>query len=169
MRSIPAIAVCCVILLMASVAGAAQKFKPAPGCKRPGKLAELEASLKGEKKVPYDGKSSPLERCNAIQPKVTSEMRRSGEPSVAIIVFDVTGSGRVVDQQLIGEKSQWTDQAQDALAETLYAPLVEGDIGITRVGARIAFVAEFQGRGQSCGQLPAQAKVNFEVRICAPR
>ena len=48
MRAIPVIAVCCVTLLMASVAGAAQKFKPAPGCKRESRLVELEATLKGE-------------------------------------------------------------------------------------------------------------------------
>ena len=65
MRPIPAIAVCCVILLLASVAGAAQKFKPAPGCKHARQLTELEASLKGESKVAYDGESNPLERCNA--------------------------------------------------------------------------------------------------------
>jgi hypothetical protein len=169
MRAVPLIAVCRVTLLMASVAGAAQKFKAAPGCKRESKLVELEASLKGEKKIPYDGESAPLARCNAIQPRPTAETKRAGEPSVAIIVFDLTGSGRVFNQQLIGQKTHWTEQAQQALAQTLYEPLIEGDIGVTRVGAKIAFVVEFQGRGQSCGQLPRRPKVNFEVRICAPR
>ncbi|HET9446736.1 MAG TPA: hypothetical protein VFO35_10780 [Steroidobacteraceae bacterium] len=169
MRAIPVIAVCCITLLMASVAGAAQKFRPAPGCKRESKLAELEASLKGEKKVPYDAAVQPLERCNAVQPKPAAELKRTGEPLIAIIVFDVTGSGRVVNQQVIGQTSLWAKQSQDALAQTLYAPLIESDIGVTRVGARIAFVLEFQGRGQSCGQVPPRTGVNFEVRICASR
>jgi hypothetical protein len=125
MRAISIVAVCCVMLLMASVAGAAQKFKPAPGCKPASQLAKLEASLKGEKQIPYDGESNPLARCNAVQPKPTAEMRSTGEPSVAIIVFDVTGSGRVVNQQAIGQKAQWTEAAQGALSQTLYEPLVE--------------------------------------------
>lgn len=163
------IVVCLVTAVMSSVAVATEKFKPAPGCKkRWSEVAELEASLKGERKVPYDQKNNPLKRCNADQPIVSAEMRRTREPQVAIIVFDVTGSGRVVGQQLIGQKTQWAELSQQSLSRTLFAPFVEDGIGITRIGITMVFIAEFEGHGQSCDKLQSPvANQNYDVRICA--
>jgi hypothetical protein len=160
--------VCLVTVTMSLVAVAAEKFKPAPGCaKRWSEVAELEASLKGERKVPYDHKSKPLQRCNADQPIVNAEMRRTHEPQVAIIVFDVTGSGRVVGQQLIGPKTPWAELSEQSLSRTLFAPVVEDGIGITRVGITMVFIAEFE---RSCGKLESPVVYqNYDIRICASR
>jgi hypothetical protein len=151
-RSTPAFAICFLTSLLASIAGAAPdavKFRPAPGCKkRSSELVALEASLKAERKVPYDRNAKRLESCNAEQPLVSPEMRGAGRTRVAIFVFDVTGGGRVVEPQLIGQKSPWSELSQKVLSEKLFEPGVEGEIGITRVGVTMAFVAEFEGRGR---------------------
>jgi hypothetical protein len=157
-----------VTVAMSSVAVAAEKFKPAPGCaKRWSEVAEQEASLKRERKVPYDHKNKPLQRCNADQPIVDGEMRRTHEPQVAIIVFDVTGSGRAVGQQLIGKKTHWAELSEQSLSRTLFAPVVEDGIGITRVGITMVFIAEFE---PSCGKLESPVVFqNYDIRICANR
>jgi hypothetical protein len=129
----------------------------------------LERSLKGERKIPYDPAANRLRTCDKLQPIVTREMRQAGQPAVAIIVFDVTGSGRVVEQQLIGPKTPWAEISQKTLSEKLFEPLVEGDIGIRRVGVTMSFVAEFQGRGQACGRVTAPVMPNLEIRVCVPR
>ena len=84
---------------------AKEKFVPPSGCKKHGcEIAELEASLKGERKVPFDRKAKNVKFCNLLQPQVSQAVKRAGQSGVAIIVFDVTGSGRVVGQQLIAGK-----------------------------------------------------------------
>jgi hypothetical protein len=167
-RSNSLIAVVMVGSLMAfAAAAAAQRWRSAPGCKRPSALAELERSLKAERKVPYDPAANPLRTCDKLQPIVTREMRRAGQPAVAVIVFDVTGSGRVVDQQLIGPKTPWAEISQKTLSQKLFEPLIEGDVGIRRVGVTMTFVAEFAGRGQSCDTVIAPVTPNLEIRVCA--
>lgn len=167
-RASAVIVVCLVTAVMSAVAVATEKFKPAPGCKeRWSEVAALEALLKGERKVPYDHKANPLQRCNADQPIVDGEMRRTHEPQVAIIVFDVAGSGRVVGQQLIGPKTPWAELSQQSLSRTLFAPVVEDGIGITRVGITMVFIAEFE---PSCGKLESPVVYqNYDIRICADR
>jgi hypothetical protein len=162
------ILVCLVTVAMRSVAVPVEKFKPGPGCaKRWSEVAELEASLKGERKVPYDHKGNPLQRCNADQPIVDREIRRTHEPQVAIIVFDVNGSGRVVGQQLIGQKTHWAELSQQSLSRTLFAPNIEDGIGITRVGITMVFIAEFE---PSCNKLESPVVYqNYDIRICASR
>jgi hypothetical protein len=156
-------------LLASAAAAAADRWRRPSGCKRPDALAELERSLKAERRIPYDPAANLLRTCDKLQPIVTQEMRKAAQPAVAVIVFDVTGSGRVVDQQLIGPKTPWAELAQQTLSEKLFEPLVEGDIGIRRVGVTMSFVAEFQGRGQSCGRVRAPVMPNLEIRVCVPR
>jgi hypothetical protein len=55
------------------------------------------------------------------------------------------------------------------VSQWLFEPLVEGDIGITRVGVTVAVIAELEGRGQSCGQAQSPVKPDLEIRICASR
>lgn len=177
MRATSAIAICFVTLLMAHSASAAeaeepQPFRAAPGCKwRRAAVEELQASLKSERKIPYDQSAKRLESCNALMPGVTSEMRQTGQTRIAIFVFDVNGSGQVVEQQLLGQKSQWTEVSEKTLLKKLFEPWVEGDLGITRVGVTMAFIAEFEGHGQSCGNVPAPVipDVDMEIRVCATR
>ena len=156
-------------LMAVAPASGVERFRPAPGCKRPNALAELERSLKGERNVPYDAAANPLRSCDKLQPIVTREMRQAAQPAVASIVFDVTGSGRVVNQQLIGPKTPWAEISQKTLSEKLFEPFVEGDVGIRRLGVKMTFVAEFQGRGQSCGRMMAPVRPDLEIRACVPR
>jgi hypothetical protein len=143
---------------------------PAPGCKRSlRELTELETSLKRERKVPFDANANPLKNCDVTQPVVTSEIRRAGKPSIAIFVFDVTSTGRVSGLQLIGKKTPWAEISQQEVSQWLFEPLVEGDVGITRVGVTVALIAELEGRGQSCGQAQSPVKPDLEIRICASR
>jgi hypothetical protein len=143
---------------------------PAPGCKRTlHELTELETSLKREIKIPFDAKTNPLKGCAITQPVVTAEVRRAGKPSIAIFVFDVTSTGRVAGLQLIGKKTPWSQLAQEEVSQWLFEPLVEGDVGVIRVGVTAALIAELQGRGQSCGQAQSPVKPDLEIRICASR
>jgi hypothetical protein len=140
---------------------------PAPGCKRNlREFTELEASLKREIKVPFDAKANPLKECDITQPAVEAA-KRVGKPSVAIFVFDVTSAGRVVGLQLIGKKTPWAETAQEEVSQWVFEPLVEGDVGITRVGVTAAVIAELEGHGQSCGQAQSPVKADLEVRVCA--
>jgi hypothetical protein len=161
------IAVWFVALLIASASAPAAPFK-APGCF---KRDTLEASLKGERKIPYDSKAPRLNTCSVSQPLVNDELRREGKARVAIFVFDVTGSGRVVGLQLIGQSSSWSEVAEKEAAKWLFEPLVEDDIGITRVGVTAAFIVEFEGHGQSCGGVPQPviAGIDKEIRSCTAR
>jgi hypothetical protein len=111
-------------LMAFAAAAAAQRWRSAPGCKRPSALAALERSLKAERKVPYDPAANPLRTCDKLQPIVTREMRRASQPAVAVI-------------------------------------------GIRRVGVTMTFVAEFEGRGQSCDRVKAPVTPNLELRVCA--
>lgn len=141
---------------------------PAPGCKRSlRELTELETSLKREIKIPFDAKANPLKSCDVTQPVVSSQVRRAGKPSIAIFVFDVTSTGRVAGLQLIGKKTPWAELAQKEVSQWLFEPLVEGDVGITRVGVTAAVIAEVEGRGQSCGQAQSPVKPDLEIRVCA--
>ena len=163
---VSATAVCFVTLLMV---GGLVEAAPAPGCKRSlRELTELEASLKREVKVPFDPKANPLKECDITQPAV-EVVRRIGKPSVAIFVFDVTSAGRVVGLQLIGKKTPWAETAQEEVSQWVFEPLVEGDVGITRVGVTAAVIAELEGHGQSCGQAQSPVKADLEVRVCASR
>jgi hypothetical protein len=128
---------------------------------------ELETSLKRERKIPFDPKTSPLKSCSVTQPVVSPEVRRAGKPSIAIFVFDVTSTGRVAGLQLIGKKTPWAAISQEEVSQWLFEPLVEGDVGITRVGVTVALVAELQGRGQSCGQARSPVEPDLEIRVCA--
>ena len=150
---------------MAFTSAHAVGYKP-PGCF---KRDKLEASLKAERKIPYDSTAPRLKTCQVEQPLVTDELRRAEQTSIAIFVFDVTGSGRVVDLQLIGKPSPWSELAQKEAARWLFAPLVEDGIGIRRVGVTVAFILEFQGNGKLCGgvQKPVIDGINEEIRICA--
>jgi hypothetical protein len=166
-RSISATAVCCVTLLLACEA--IEAASP-PGCKHNlREFMELETSLKRERKVPFDPETSPLKSCFVTQPVVNSEVRRAGKPSIAIFVFDVTGTGRVAGLQLIGKKTPWAQISQEEVSQWLFEPLVEGDVGITRVGVTVALIAELQGRGQSCGQARSPVEPDLEIRVCASR
>jgi hypothetical protein len=143
-------------------------YKP-PGCF---KRDKLEASLKGERKIPYDSQAPRLKHCQVTQPIVSDELRRAKQTRVAIIVFDVTGTGRVVEQQLIGQKSPWSEIAQKEVAQWLFEPLVEDDIGITRVGVTVALIASFEDFGQKCigvTQQPVIQGIDFEIYVCASR
>lgn len=163
-RSIPAITVCSVALLLAGLAAA----EPAPGCKRSlRELTELEISLKREIKIPFDPNANPLKNCDITQPLVNSEIRRSGKPSIAIFVFDVTSTGRVSGLQLLGKKTRWAEVAQEEVSQWVFEPLFEGDVGITRVGVTAAVIAEVEGRGHSCDQAQSPVKADLEVRVCA--
>ena len=141
---------------------------PAPGCKRSlRELTELETSLKREIKIPFDPKANPLKSCDVTQPVVSSQVRRAGKPSIAIFVLDVTSTGRVAGLQLIGKKTPWAEIAQEEVSRWLFEPLVEGDVGITRVGVTVALIAEVEGRGQGCGQAQSPVKPDLEIRVCA--
>lgn len=143
---------------------------PPPGCKRTlHEVADLEASLTREIKVPYDPDVDKLKSCYVTQPLVSQSVRRAGQPSVAIFVFDVTGSGRVMGLQLIGKKSPWAEVAQEEVSQWLFEPRVEGDVGITRVGVTVVLVAEIEGRGLSCGKVQSPVKPDLEIRVCASR
>lgn len=170
-HSIAATAACFVVLLAASAAAnAADATTPPPGCKESLKeVAALEASLKRDIKVPYEPKTNKLKSCFITQPQVSLAVKHAGTPSVAIIVFDVTASGRVADQELIGKKTPWAEVAQNEVSQWLFEALVEGDVGITRVGVTAVFIAEFQGGGQSCGKLKPPVEGDFIIRVCASR
>ena len=141
---------------------------PAPGCKRSlSELTELETSLKRERKIPFDPAANPLKSCDIGQPVVGSQVRRAGKPSIAIFVFDVTSTGRVSGLQLIGKKTPWATVAEEEVSQWLFEPLFEGDVGIMRVGVTAAVIAEFEGRGQSCGQAQSPVKADLEIRVCA--
>ena len=158
-------AACFAALLMLCGLGNAA---PAPGCKRSlSELTELETSLKRERKIPFDPAANPLKSCDVTQPVVGSQVRRAGKPSVAIFVFDVTSTGRVSGLQLIGKKTHWAEIAQEEVSQWLFEPLVEADVGITRVGVTAAVIAEVEGHGQSCGQALSPVKADLEVRVCA--
>jgi hypothetical protein len=169
-QTAPAIVVCFVALLMGPAPADASDDKPTSACKkRWSEVAELEKSLKGERKIPYDPKTYKLKTCHVTQPLVSQAVRRAGEPSVAIIVFDVRGSGRVVEQQLIGKRTAWAETAQQEVSRWLFEPLIESDIGITRVGVTVALIAELEGRGRSCGKAKSPVAADFEIRVCASR
>lgn len=141
---------------------------PAPGCKRSlREITELETSLKREIKIPFDAQANPLKSCDITQPMVPSDVRRSGKPSIAIFVFDVTSTGRVIGLQLIGKKTHWAEIAEEEVSQWVFEPLVEGDVGITRVGVTAAVIAEVEGHEQSCGQAQSPVKADLEVRVCA--
>ena len=160
-----ATAVCLATLLL--VCTSIQAASP-PGCKRTlRELTELETSLKRERKIPFDAQANPLKSCDVTQPVVPSGVKRAGKPSIAIFVFDVTSTGRVSGLQLMGKKTQWAELAQEEVSQWLFEPLVEGDVGITRVGVTAAVIAEMEGHGQSCGQAQAPVKSDLEVRVCA--
>jgi hypothetical protein len=55
---------------------AKDEFVPPPGCKqRWSEIAELEASLKGERKVPFDSKANNVKPCNLMEAPATKEVR----------------------------------------------------------------------------------------------
>jgi hypothetical protein len=165
-RSTSATAACFGMLFMVCGPVAAA---PSPGCKRTlHELTELETSLSRERKVPFDAKENPLKSCDVTQPLVPSQIKRSGKPSIAIFVFDVTSTGRVTGLQLMGKKTQWAEIAQEEVSQWLFEPLFEGDVGITRVGVTAAVIAEVEGHGQACGQAQSPVKADLEVRVCAP-
>lgn len=167
-RSTSATAICFAALLI--IVCASVQAAPPPGCKRTMReITELETSLKRERKVPFDAQSAPLKSCDITQPVVPSAVKRSGKPSVAIFVFDVSSTGRVVDLQLIGKKSAWSQVAEEEVSQWLFEPLVEGDVGITRVGVTAVVIAELEGRGQSCGTAQSPVKPDLEIRVCTSR
>jgi hypothetical protein len=167
MRRFSEIAAC--ILTLPMVCGWVEA-QTAPGCKRSlRELTELETSLKREIKIPFDASTGPLKNCDVTEPVVSPEVQRAGKPSIAIFVFDVTSTGRVAGLQLIGKKTPWAELAQREVSQWLFEPLVEGDVGITRVGVTAAVIAELEGHGQSCGQAQSPVKPDLEVRICASR
>lgn len=166
-RSIPAIAICLAALLVAC--SLAAEAAPDPGCKRTlRELTELESSLKRERKIPFDAQANPLKSCDITQPVVPPQLKRAGKPSIAIFVFDVTSTGRISGLQLIGKKSLWAELAQEEISQWLFEPLVEGDVGIIRVGVTAAVIAEVD-RGQSCDTAQSPVKADLEVRVCASR
>jgi hypothetical protein len=166
-RSCSVIATCFATLLM--VWSSPEAASP-PGCKRTlRELTELETSLKREIKIPFDAAANPLKNCDVTEPVVVPEVKRAGKPSIAIFVFDVTSTGRVVGLQLIGKKTPWAEVAQEEVSQWVFEPLVQGDVGITRVGVTAAVIAELEGRGQSCGQAQSPVKADLEVRVCAAR
>jgi hypothetical protein len=163
-RSISATAACFAVLAMVCGSLAAA---PAPGCKLSlRELTALEASLKREIKIPFDANANPLKGCDITQPGVEAA-KRAGKTSIAIFVFDVTSTGRVVGLQLIGKKTPWAEVAQEEVSQWVFEPLVEGDVGITRVGVTAAVIAEVEGRGQACGQAKSPVEADLEVRVCA--
>jgi hypothetical protein len=170
MRRCVAVPVVCLVTLMtafASVGAAAKEsFVPPPGCKkRWSEIAELEASLKGERKVPFSDKES-LKECNMLTPEVPREVRQAEQASVAVIVFDITGSGRVVGQQLIsGRNTLWGEIAQKHVAQWLFEPLVEDGVGITRVGVTVVLIAAPQ---KECDKMPSPSRpgIGYEMRVC---
>jgi hypothetical protein len=167
LRSISTNAACFAALLAAC---GLVEAAPAPGCKRTlRELTELEASLKREIKIPFDANTNPLKGCDITQSKVTMEVKRLGKPSIAIFVLDVSSTGRVAGLQLIGKKTPWAAIAEEEVSQWVFEPLVEGDVGITRVGVTVAVIGELEGRGQSCGQVQSAVKADFELRVCAPR
>jgi hypothetical protein len=159
-----------VLTLLAAFASvdatAKDKFVPPPGCKqRWSELAEFEASLKGERKVPFDGEAKALKPCNNLMPVPTPDLRKIEQGQVAVIVFDITGSGRVTGQQLVaGKGTRWGELSQQHAAHWLFEPLVEDGIGVTRVGVTVAIILE--RRGQGCGKAKAPPGANYEVRVC---
>lgn len=158
-------AACLAMLMMVGESIAAAAL---PGCKRTlRELTELETSLKREIKIPFDPQENPLKNCDVTQPVVGSDIKRSGKPSIAIFVFDVTSTGRVSGLQLIGKKTHWAEISQEEVSQWLFEPLFEGDVGITRVGVTAAVIAELEGHGQSCGQAQSPVKADLEVRVCA--
>jgi hypothetical protein len=164
-RSTSVTVACFALLLM--VCGPIEAASP-PGCKRSlREITELETSLKREIKIPFDPGANPLKSCDITQPVVSGAVKRSGKPSIAIFVFDVTSTGRVAGLQLIGKKTPWTELAQEEVSQWVFEPLIEGDVGITRVGVTAAVIAELEGRGQSCGQAQSPVKADLEVRVCA--
>jgi len=165
-RSIAAIIASFVALLLAGDLTAAA---PTPGCKLSlRELTELETSLKREIKIPFDPNANPLKNCDISQPSV-EVAKRAGKSSIAIFVFDVTSTGRVAGLQLIGKKTPWAEVAQEEVSQWVFEPLVEGDVGITRVGVTAAVIAETEGHGQSCGQVRSPVKADLEVRVCASK
>jgi hypothetical protein len=163
-RSISAINACFVALLLVD---GLTEAAPAPGCKRSiRELTELETSLKREIKVPFNPNANPLKECDITKPAVELAERAS-KPSIAIFVFDVTSTGRIAGLQLIGKKTPWAAAAQEEVSQWVFEPLVEGDVGITRVGVTAAVIAEAEGHGQSCGQAQSPVKADVEVRVCA--
>ena len=157
------------VLALLTVAGSVEAAAP-PGCKRSlSEITELENSLKREIQIPYDANANPLKSCDITQPVVTPDVKRSGKPGIAIFVLDVTSTGRVVGLQLIGKTSQWAEIAQEEVSQWLFEPLVEADVGITRVGVTVAVIAELEGRGQQCGTAQSPVKPDLEVRVCASR
>lgn len=132
-------------------------------------VERLEATLKGERKIPYDAKLHALKlREPALPLTVNPAIRRALQPSVAIIVFDVTGSGRVSGAELIvgGPHPAWGKDVLQMLPDLLFEPWVEGDVGITRVGITMAVYAELDGAGKTCGTLVSRSQVDFELRSC---
>lgn len=165
-RSSSLIAVCLVPSLL--VFTPADAFDKAPGCY---KRDKLEASIKDERKIPYDEQAPRLQYCHITQPLVSKDLRRDGKTRVAIFVFDVSAAGRIVELQLIGQKSPWAEIAEKEVATWLFEPLVENGIGITRVGVTVAVIARFADTGQTCiSALPPVIEgINFDVNVCAPR
>jgi hypothetical protein len=53
------------------------------------------------------------------------------------------------------------------VSQWVFEPLIEGDVGITRVGVTVAVIAELEGRGQSCGKIQSPVKPDLEIRVCA--
>ncbi|HKQ13148.1 MAG TPA: hypothetical protein VJT80_06915 [Steroidobacteraceae bacterium] len=165
-RSIPVISACFVALLLT---GSLTEAAPAPGCKRNlRELTELETSLKREIKIPFDPNANPLKECDVTKPAV-EVAERASKPSIAIFVFDVTSTGRVAGLQLIGKKTPWAAAAQEEVSQWVFEPLVDGDLGITRVGVTAAVIAEAEGHEHSCGQAQSPVKADLEVRVCATR
>ena len=115
------IAACLVALW--TISTSAHAIDKAPGCY---KRDKLEASIKDERTIPYDTQAPLLKYCHVTQPLVSDELRREGKTRVAIFVFDVTGSGRVVEQQLIGQKTPWTEIAQKEVAKWLFGAARRG-------------------------------------------
>ena len=162
--SIPAITVW---FLALQLAGGLTEAAPTSGCKLSlRELTELETSLKREIKIPFDANANPLKTCDITQPAV-EVAKRAGKTTIAIFVFDVTSTGRVVGLQLIGKKTPWAEVAQEEVSQWVFEPLFEGDVGITRVGVTAAVIAEVEGHGQSCGQAQSPVKADLEVRVCA--
>ena len=116
--------------------------------------------------MPFDHKANNVKECNQLMPVPTKEIRTAFKPAVAVVVFDITGSGRVVGQQLIaGKGTPWGEIVQQHVAAWLFEPVVEGGIGITRVGVTVSVILEW--RGQKCGKVQAPVRADRETRLCA--
>jgi hypothetical protein len=168
MRASNSVIAACLVALC-TVSTSAYALDKAPGCF---KRDKLEASIKDERTIPYDAQAPRLKYCHVTQPLVSMDLRREGKTRVAIFVFDVTGSGRVVEQQLIGQKTSWSEIAAKEVATWLFEPLVEGGIGITRVGVTVALIAEFQDEEHGCRGSQEKgviSGIDFEILVCAPR